>query len=747
MTTNHNRIFAIQGMHCASCALLIEREIKKVSGVTSVNVNYGSEKAHVITESANVTDQMLINAVKRAGYEATSSANSSPMDHMKHHEDHGAHKRFLLAAVFSIPLLYFMMLDWFSFLPFAKSLMSFVGVLSLAFSTPVQFWLGAGFYRGTLSGLRTKTFNMDSLIAIGTTTAFLYSVYGLAQYVALHSTLIAPFGEKIPDLYFEVSAFLITFVLMGKWLEARAKGKTSEAITHLMGLQAKTARVIRNGETLDVAIEQVVVGDVVVVRPGEKIPVDGVVKNGITSVDESMLTGESLPVDKNVGDKVVGATLNKNGSIEFIATNVGADTALARIVKLIEDAQGSKAPIQDYADRVSAWFVPAVIIIAIITFIIWYFLLGASLEFALLSFVSVMVIACPCALGLGTPTAVIVGTGKGAEFGVLIKGGEPLEMASKTKIVVFDKTGTLTKGKPEVTNVVSFIDEHQFYSILGSLEAKSEHSLAEAIHAYAMTKNADMKDVISFSAKPGAGVVGMIDNVKYGVGNRRLMAELNISVADVETQMVGFESEGKTVMMFSNESKLIGIIAVADVIKETSKQAIEMLKKMKMTVYMMTGDNDRTAKAIASQLGIDHVLSEVLPQDKASEVKKLQETGKRVMMVGDGINDSPALAQSDVGIAMGNGTDVAIESAGIILVKNDVRDVVTAIRLSKSTLRTIKQNLFFALIYNVLGIPIAARLFIGIGLVLRPELAGLAMAMSSVSVVMNSLLLKRFRIK
>ena len=746
MKTNQHRTFAIKGMHCASCALLIEREIKKVQGVATASVNYGSEKAHIMLESTDVLDQLLIDAVKRAGYQASPVEDGTMMNHMKHGEDHGAHKHFLISAAFSVPLLYLMLLDWFSFLPFSGTLMSIGGILSFCLAIPVQFWMGAGFYKGTWSGLRMKMFNMDSLIAIGTSTAFAYSLYELISYIVANGTIFAPMGEKIPNLYFEVSVFLITFVLLGKWLEARAKGKTSEAITHLMGLQAKTARVVRNGETMDITIEQVIVGDVVVVRPGEKIPVDGVVSNGSTSIDESMLTGESLPVEKKEGDRVVGATINKNGSIEIKVTGVGADTALARIVKLIEDAQGSKAPIQDYADRVSSWFVPAVIIIAILTFLVWYFIFGSSLEFALLSFVSVMVIACPCALGLGTPTAVIVGTGKGAEFGILIKGGEPLEMASKAKIIVFDKTGTLTKGKPEVTNVISLIDENKIYSIMASLESKSEHSLAEAIHTYSMMKKAEMKDVVTFEAKPGAGVVGVIDGSNYGIGNRRLMTELNVSVKDVEDKMSSLEHEGKTVMMVSNESSLIGFVAVADVVKETSKQAIEMLKKMKVDVYMMTGDNDRTAKAIASQLGIDNVLSEVLPQDKALEVKKLQVNGRKVMMVGDGINDSPALAQSDVGIAMGSGTDVAIESAGIILVRNDPRDIAKIIRLSKLTYSKMIQNLFWATGYNIVAIPLAAGVLASKGIMLEPALAAGLMSISTVIVAFNALLLRRKKI-
>jgi len=738
--------YQIQGMHCASCALLIERELKKVPGVVEANVNFGSEKAHVVFDETNTQEGAIGEAIKKAGYSAMAENEMamSGHDHMHHGEDHSAHKKFLISAVLSIPLLFLMMLDIVA-IPGRDVFMRFAGMIGLLLAIPVQFWIGSGFYRGFWSALRMKTFNMDSLIAIGTTTAFLYSAYEYGQYVAKTGSWIANMGEKIPNLYFEVSVFLITFVLLGKWLEARAKGKTSEAIERLMGLQAKTACVIRDGNTMDIPLEQVLVGDVVVVRPGEKIPVDGEVIKGWTSIDESMITGESMPVEKQVGDKVIGATMNIQGSIEFRATHVGSDTALSRIIKLIEDAQGSKAPIQDYADRVSSWFVPAVIAMAVFTFIVWFFVLGSGLEFALLSFVSVLVIACPCALGLGTPTAVIVGTGKGAEKGILIKGGEPLELTGKAKTIVFDKTGTLTKGKPEVTNVVSFVDEQELYSVVASLESKSEHVLAEAIHMYAMGKKAQMREVELFEAKPGAGVIGTIGSVSYAIGNRRLMAQQSVSLAEAEHQIIELEHEGKTVMMAAAGSKLIGLIAVADVLKESSKDAITALKKMGMNIYLISGDNERTAEAIAKQVGITHVLANVLPQDKAAEIKKIQSNSQKVIMVGDGINDSPALAQADVGIAMGNGTDVAIESAGIILVKNDVQDVVSAIRLSRATLRTIKQNLFFALVYNVLGIPIAARMFIGLGLVLRPELAGLAMAMSSVSVVTNSLRLKRFK--
>jgi Cu+-exporting ATPase len=511
-----------------------------------------------------------------------------------------------------------------------------------------------------------------------------------------------------------------------------------------MGLQAKTARVLRNGQAVDIPMEDVQVGDTVIVRPGEKIPVDGTVIKGLTSVDESMLTGESIPVEKKDGDRVFGATMNGNGSIEFRAEKVGSETALAQIIRFVEEAQGSKAPIQDFADWVSSWFVPAVIGIAILTLAVWMFL-GAGFTFALLSAVSVLVIACPCALGLATPTAIMVATGKGAENGILIRGGEPLEAANKISAIVFDKTGTLTKGKPEVTDILSFqSNKENVLRIAASLEQGSEHPLAESIVNHAKGKGLPLSSSEGFKAIPGHGVQGSIGGELFFLGNRTLMQKQNIRIAESEDGLQKLEEAGKTAMLLADKDKVIGIIAVADTLKETSKEAVNRLRQMGIEVYMITGDNSRTARAIASTIDIQNVLAEVLPEEKASEVKKLQEQGKKVVMVGDGINDSPALAQADLGIAMGNGTDIAMETGGIVLVKNDLRDVVTAITLSRATVNKIKQNMFFALFFNVIGIPIAARAFIDFGIVLRPELAGFAMAFSSVAVVTNSLLLKGF---
>jgi len=586
------------------------------------------------------------------------------------------------------------------------------------------------------------------LIAIGTSVAYFYSLVNFLSYYALTNSVIGLSGLKIPDLYFETAAFLITFVILGKYLEAKAKGRTGEAIKKLMGLQAKTARVVRNGETLDIPVDQVVKNDIIVVRPGEKVPVDGVISKGSSAVDESMITGESLPIEKHIGDTVIGGTINKLGSFEFMATRVGLETTLAQIIRLVEDAQGSKAPIQAVADRISAYFVPAVIVIATLTFVIWFFVLGAPLSFALMAFTAVIVIACPCALGLATPTAIMVGTGVGAEHGILIKGGEPLESASKVNTVVFDKTGTITKGKPEVTDIEDFgeLDETQVLAISASLEKQSEHPLAEAIVNYANERSLPAgRQVEGFLAIPGHGVKGLIETREYYFGNRKLITEtLGLDIGKFERKLTRLEEQGKTAMLLASKDGVLGIIGVADTVKETSREAVAMLNKMGIEVWMITGDNTRTAKAIASQVGIVNVLAEVLPQDKANEVKKLQELGKKVAMVGDGINDAPALAQANLGIAMGSGTDVAMETGGIVIIKNDLRDVVHALDLSKTTVQKIRQNMFFALFYNVIGIPVAARVFTFVGLVLKPELAGLAMALSSVSVVSNSLLLRRY---
>jgi Cu+-exporting ATPase len=732
----------ITGMHCASCAARVTKSLKQTPGVTDANVNFATSKAHVQFDPAQTTEHHLLHAVESAGYKAQvqhEHGHHAVETDRKRQEAEIAdyRRRFLLSFAFSLPLAYFMVRSFVSSLPLPAVLEQWMGVGSLLCATPVQFWLAKSFYKSTWSSLRMGTFNMDSLVVIGTTTAYVYSVYNLVT--------------GVPELYFEVAAFLITFVLLGKWLEARAKGRTSQAIQKLMGLQAKTARVIRNAQTIDIPVEEVQVGDVVVVRPGEKIPVDGTVLKGLTSVDESMLTGESIPVEKKEGDRVIGATMNKNGSIELRADKVGAETALAQIIRFVEEAQGSKAPIQDFADWVASWFVPAVIVIAILTFIAWLFV-GATFTFAVLAFVSVLVIACPCALGLATPTAIMVGTGKGAQHGILIRGGAPLEAAQRITTIVFDKTGTLTKGKPEVTDILEMENgkwkmenEGNILHIAASLEQGSEHPLAESIVHHAKTTGVMLSVVEAFKAIPGHGIEGKIAGRMYFFGNRALMQRQHISVIESESLLQKLEEAGKTAMILSDDTHILGIIAVADTVKATSKEAVQELRRKGLAVVMMTGDNERTARAIAASIGIEQVLAHVLPEQKAVEIKKLQDQGNTVAMVGDGINDSPALAQADLGIAMGSGTDIAMETGGIVLVKNDLRDVVTAIALSRATVRKIRENLFFALFYNVIGIPIAARLFAEWHLVLRPELAGLAMALSSVSVVTNSLLLNGFR--
>lgn len=735
----------ISGMHCASCAVLITRKLQKTKGVEEAHVNLAAAKAHVRYDPHTAHERDLVAAVKAAGYKADVQQehghHAVALDRKRQEtEIAGYRQKFVIGLALSSPMLLFMVLTFFPDTSFHMLVQPYMGIVSLVLATPVQLWLGSGFFRGFWSSLRMGTFTMDSLIAIGTYAAYLYSVYNLAAHVVVEGSV---FGN-IHDLYFEVAAFLITFVLLGKWMEAGAKGRTSEAIHKLMNLQAKTARVLRNGEAVAIPIEEVQVGDIVLVRPGEKIPVDGIVVKGLTSIDESMLTGESIPVEKQEGDHVFGATMNGNGSIEFRAEKVGSETALARIITFVEEAQGSKAPIQDFADRVSSWFVPAVLVIAILTLIGWL-LLGGTFTFSLLAAVSVLVIACPCALGLATPTAIMVATGQGAEHGILIRGGEPLEAANKISTIVFDKTGTLTKGKPEVTDVIALRGTvEEVLHIAASMEQGSEHPLAESIVQHAQSKGVKLATADNFKAIPGYGVEASVNGIRYFLGNRKLMEREQLSLRDVEPSVQELEHAGKTAMLLADTQQVIGIIAVADTVKDTSKKAVEQLKGMGIDVYMMTGDNRRTAEAIASKLGITHVLAEVLPEEKAHEVKKLQAKGKKVAMAGDGINDSPALAQANLGIAMGNGTDIAMETGGIVLVRNDLMDVVTAIKLSRTTVNKVKQNLFFALFYNVIGIPIAARLFMGFGIVLRPELAGLAMAFSSVSVVTNSLLLKGF---
>ncbi|MFH1917462.1 MAG: heavy metal translocating P-type ATPase [Nanoarchaeota archaeon] len=720
---------AITGMHCASCATLINRSLTKLPGVKEANVNYSTAKASVEYDEKVVDETLLIEAVKKRGYGAIIANDEDFSQHEKRQQAYITQLRRLLvfSSIFAIPAFIIgMVFMWIHIdIPYKQYFLFLL-------ATPVQFYAGRQFYTSAWISLKNKTANMDTLIAIGTSAAYFYSVY-----------LVFFAGQM--EQYFEISAILITLVLLGKFFEERAKGKTSEAIKKLMGLSPKTAIVIRKGIEEKIPIEEVVLGDVIIVKPGEKIAVDGIVVVGNSSVDESMLTGESLPVEKKKDDQIFGATINKHGSFTFKATNVGKDTTLAHIIKLIQDAQGKKAPIQKFADVISAYFVPIVIGISLLTLGLWYFAFGKTFSFALIAAVSVVVIACPCALGLATPTAIMVGTGKGARKGILIKGGDALETAHKLKYIIFDKTGTITNGKPEVTEVIPFSGiEKELLILAASIEKQSEHPLAEAIVEHA--KDMTLKKTTGFSAVPGHGVIANISGHQYSFGNMKLMQQKKITITNLQKETIQkLESEGKTVMLLA-EKKLLGMIAVADTIKESSKDAVSQLKKMGLDVYMITGDNERTAKAIALQAGITNIFSEVLPQDKANYVKQLQEKG-RVAMVGDGINDAPALAAADIGIAMGSGTDVAMETGNIVLMRNDLLDVARAIKLSKQTMGKIKQNLFWALAYNVALIPLAAGiLYPFTGWLLSPVLAGAAMAASSVSVVTNSLLLKYTRL-
>ena len=722
-------------MHCASCSQLIELALRKTKGVASASVNVATERAHVEFDEKTVDVPTLEAAVKKVGYGAQElKADGADAERAERNKAMADTKRkFLVALALAIPVA---VLSMGMYVWEGIEDVPYRSWLQLVLTLPVMFWCGWQFFTGFWGALRARTANMDSLIAIGTGAAFLYSVF-------------VTFGAIEGELYFEIAAILIMFVLLGKWLEARAKGKASEAIRSLMQLQAKTAIVVRNGQDVEVPIAQVVAGDVVRVKPGQKVPVDGKVLDGHSSVDESMVTGESLPVEKQAGDAVIGSTINGSGSFTFTATKVGSETLLAGIIKLVEQAQASKAPIQRFADRVSAYFVPAVIAISLITFIAWYFLAGEPFVESLLAFVAVLVIACPCALGLATPTAIITGTGLGAQKGILIKGGEALEAARKIDVVVFDKTGTLTHGKPVVTDVISFIPALTQDALLrlgAAVEQRSEHPLAAAIVNGAKEKNFTLLEPQDFQSITGKGVSASVEGKKFLLGNRALLADAKVSLGGHESDVEAFEHQGKTAMLVVADGTFAGIIAVADTVKQSSKQAVQALVKIGIQSVMITGDNERTAKAIAQQVGIQEVRAQVLPQDKSAAVKDLQASGKRVAFVGDGINDAPALAQAELGIAIGSGTDVALETGQIVLVRDDLMDVVRAITLARRTFRKIVQNLFWALFYNVAGIPVAAGVFAGVGLTLRPELAGLAMALSSVSVVSNSLLLKRVKL-
>ncbi len=809
-------------MHCATCAQTIEKALSKAEGVLKANVNFASEKANVefdknkidedslkdvvketgyrvieehkssrnwadvklkvigmdnqhcvgtVGDALNlvkgiISKELLVNEhafikydptltniekikkiIKQAGYEPVEISGTLTVDTEKIARQKEIKKlkwEVIFGFILSIPIFILSFPQWF------KIALPYQNYILLVLATPVQFILGYRFYVGTYVGLRNKTANMDTLISVGTFSAYIYS-------------LLATFLPKTftGGTYYDTSSIIITFILLGKYFEALTKGKASEAIRKLIGLQAKTAIVVRDDKEMEVPIEELQIGDVFVVKPGQKIPTDGIVVSGSSHVDESMITGESMPVSKKEKEKVIGATINKNGMLKVKATKVGSDTMLAQIIKLVEDAQGSKAPIQRLADKVSSIFVPIVILIAVLSFLFWYLiapkftllnfiLLPSPFIFSFTVFVAVLIIACPCALGLATPTAIMVGTGKGAENGILIKNAEALETAHKLTTIVFDKTGTLTKGKPEVTDIVALDKKYAENDVLkfaAIAEKGSQHPLADAIVNSAKSKSIVVNEPNKFEAINGKGAVAKYKNYDILIGNDKLMEQHRINISDeIENKISKLEEQGKTTVILGLNRSIVGLIAIADTIKENSKEAIDELKKINIETIMITGDNERTAKAIAEQVGIDKVIAEVLPQDKENEIKKLQKGGKVVAMVGDGINDAPALAASDVGIAIGAGTDIAIETGSIILIKNDLRDVVKAIKLSSYTIKKIKQNLFWAFFYNVAGIPIAAGvLYPFIGFLLNPIIAGAAMAFSSVSVVSNSLLMRNWK--
>lgn len=741
------KTFNIEGMTCASCAQTIEKATQKLRGVNLSSVNLATEKLVVEYDPGMVNLTDIIKAVMDSGYEAheeVATADTVDQDkEKKQKEIKSLWNRFLISALFTAPLLYIAMGHLVNApLPdFINPMMNpeAFAIVQLVLTLPVVV-VNSKIYRNGFKALSKGHPNMDSLISLGTSAAFLYGVF---------ATVMIFRGEVAyaNELYYETAAVILALIVLGKYLETLTKGKTSEAIKKLMGLAPKTALVVRNGKESEISIDEVVVGDIIVVRPGGKMPVDGVVIEGLTSVDESMLTGESIPVEKSVGDAIIGASINKNGTIRYKATKVGKDTALSQIIKLVEDAQGSKAPIAKMADIISGYFVPIVIAIAILSALAWYFA-GQTGVFALTIAISVLVIACPCALGLATPTAIMIGTGKGAEHGVLFKSGTALETTHKLNTIVFDKTGTITEGKPKVTDIITAegISETELLTLSASAEKGSEHPLGEAIVNSAEEKGLAFLKTETFNAIPGHGIEVTINGQHLLLGNKKLMDERHIGLGNLASASDALASQGKTPMYIAKDGKIAGIIAVADTVKESSLRAIKKLHKMGIEVAMITGDNKRTAEAIAKQVGIDRVLSEVLPEDKANEVKKLQDEGKKVGMVGDGINDAPALAQADVGIAIGSGTDVAIESADVVLMRSDLMDVPTAVELSKSTIRNIKENLFWAFAYNILGIPFAMGVVYAFGgPLLSPVIAAAAMSFSSISVLLNALRLKGFQ--
>jgi P-type Cu+ transporter len=741
-------IFPVHGMTCASCVARVEEALRSVPGVISANVNLSSEKATV--EYIDSTDAAeMRRVVSDAGYELGPEAQRlEDVTISARNAMNTVRNRFILAAVFSAVIMILMYTPGF----IGKEFILWV------LATPVQFWAGWRFYKGAWGALKHRTTDMNTLVAVGTSAAYLYSV------VAVLFPFIFTSSGIQPDLYFDTSALIITLILLGRFLEARARGQTSDAIKKLVGMQPKTAQVVRDGQMIELPIEEVQVGDTIQVRPGERIPVDGIMRQGYSSIDESMITGESIPVEKKTGDEVIGATINKTGGFQFEATRIGKDTTLARIVRLVEEAQGSKAPIQRLADVIASYFVPIVLSLAVVTFIIWFFLgPKPSLTFAFLNFIAVLIIACPCALGLATPTAIMVGTGKGAENGVLIRSAEALERMQKINTVLLDKTGTLTIGEPQVTDIleVAPYSKNDVLRITASLEIQSEHPLGEAVVKEAEEKMLELTHAEGFNAIPGQGAEASVEGKNVIVGNIKLLKDRGLSLNGLEQKATELWEQGKTVMFLGVEGKAAGIIALADTIKPNSKDVVAKLHQMGVEVAMITGDNKRTAEAIAKEAGIERVLAEVVPERKAEEVKKLQAEGKIVAMVGDGINDAPALAQSDIGMAIGTGTDVAMETGDVTLISGDLAGIVTAISLSRRTMNTVKQNLFWAFAYNVLLIPVAAGILylvfgksgvpeglqwiLGKYGFLNPILAAAAMAASSVTVVSNSLRLRGFK--
>ncbi|MGN8769196.1 heavy metal translocating P-type ATPase [Paenibacillus barengoltzii] len=734
---NHDQTtLQITGMTCAACAARIEKGLNRLPGVKQANVNLALETAQVRYEPGTVSIEQIINKVSQLGYGAVLKPSEKESGELRAREIRKQRNKLIVSAVLAFPLLW-AMAGHFSFTSWIWTPELFMNPwFQLALATPVQFIIGWGFYVGAFKALRSRSANMDVLVALGTSAAYFYSLY-----LSLDS-LSMPHGHT-PQLYYETSSILITLILLGKWFEALAKGRSSQAIKTLMGLQAKTALVLKDGVETVVPIEGVVPGDVLIVKPGEKIPVDGVVIGGVSSVDESMLTGESIPVEKKEGDTVIGATVNKHGVLRVQAAKVGSETALAQIIRVVEEAQGSKAPIQRVADVISGIFVPIVVGIAVVTFLVWFFFVApGSFAEALEKAIAVLVIACPCALGLATPTSIMAGSGRAAEYGILFKGGEHLEAAQGLQAIVLDKTGTITRGQPELREVVPAEgwDEAALLRLVGAAERGSEHPLADALVAGARARALELPEATAFEAVPGHGITAVVEDRRVLAGTRRVMAREGVDVAAAEAGMAALEAAGQTVLLVAVDGVYAGMVAVSDTVKETSKAAVARLKEMGLHVVMITGDNVRTAQAIAAEVGIDEVLAEVLPEGKAAEVKKLQARGLKTAMVGDGINDAPALAVADVGIAIGTGTDVAMEAADVTLMRGDLEGVPDAIAMSKRTMGNIKQNLFWALAYNSIGIPVAAAGF------LAPWLAGAAMALSSVSVVLNALRLQRVKL-